>query len=248
MFPRAKQRYLGEEGISQGFIDSQLVYKGRLWPARLDTSALSTTQISNSISAILPKTNKILHHPKPKHTLLFIMKFTTSITLFSVISGAFGLVIERDLATVKKVTADVQAGIDDLGAAAKAFNGDIQPIAEAAAKLITTIKSGTTTVAASSNLSVGDALALVDGTKNLQAHSQALVDQFKARKGDIQKAKQCEVTKATITEINTDSQALIKAIVSKVPPFAQGIAAKQSQGIINVLNDAQNSFANCQDA
>ncbi|KAK9688624.1 hypothetical protein K7432_014348, partial [Basidiobolus ranarum] len=59
------------------------------------------------------------------------MKFATLITILAGISSAYSMVIKRDT-PVKKVITDLTAAFDKLDAAAIAFDGNIQPVVNAA--------------------------------------------------------------------------------------------------------------------
>ncbi|POR32974.1 Hydrophobic surface binding protein A [Tolypocladium paradoxum] len=172
------------------------------------------------------------------------MKFSSQLALVCLATGAYSrTVIERDLKVVTGVLSQVQTGIDNLDTVVKAFNDNPAPLTSASSKLVSTIKSGTTTIKGSSNLGLFEALALLQPVQDLQAHSKTLSDDLKAKRPAIQTAKQCDVTRQHISDIITASQALIDAVVSKVPKLAQGIAADQAAGISKVLNKAAADFA-----
>ncbi|GJN72517.1 hydrophobic surface binding protein A domain-containing protein [Purpureocillium lilacinum] len=179
------------------------------------------------------------------------MKFLSQAAVLLLATGVYSRAVEqRDLATVTGVLTQVQTGIDTLDAAVKAFNGDPAPVKDKSDALVATINTGTTTVQGSTPLTVQDTIALFNPVNELKAHAQTLSDDLLARRADVAAAKQCDVTRNQIGQINTASQGLITAIVDKVPPEGKAIAQQQAQGIIDVLTEAQANFASdkCQNA
>lgn len=159
-------------------------------------------------------------------------------------------VLERDLATVTGVISNVGNEIDNLDKAAKAFSGDQKPVVAAAEKLIQALKDGKTKVAGSDDLSLADALGLQEPVKALQAKGETLEKDFKAKRSEVEKAGACGTVRQNLGDINENSQALISAVVSKVPKDAQAIAKSLADGLTKVLNQAQDDFseANCKDS
>ncbi|OAQ61277.1 hydrophobic surface binding protein A domain-containing protein [Pochonia chlamydosporia 170] len=175
------------------------------------------------------------------------MKFTGPVVLLTVVTGAYSFVIERDLKTITGVLAGVQTNVDGLDGAIKAWTTDPSKVLDASNKLIATIKQGTGTVKSSPNLALNDAVQLIKPVQELKNHAQTLVNDLKGKKAQVQKQGLCDVVRGEIGDINTDSKGLIDATISKVPESAQNIAKQQAQGIIDVLNDAQDAFSqkNC---
>ncbi|KAL3956740.1 hypothetical protein ACCO45_009586 [Purpureocillium lilacinum] len=173
------------------------------------------------------------------------MKFLTLACLAT--SAVAGV---RDLATVTGVISNVGNEIDNLDKAAKAFSGDQKPVVAAAEKLIQALKDGKTKVAGSDDLSLADALGLQEPVKALQAKGETLEKDFKAKRSEVEKAGACGTVRQNLGDINENSQALISAVVSKVPKDAQAIAKSLADGLTKVLNQAQDDFseANCKDS
>ncbi|UNI22326.1 hypothetical protein JDV02_008225 [Purpureocillium takamizusanense] len=159
-------------------------------------------------------------------------------------------VFERDLATVTGAISNVGNEIDNLDKAAKGFSGDQKPVVAAAEKLVSALKDGKSKVAGSDDLSLADALGLQEPVKALQAKAETLEKDFKAKIPEIQKAGACGTVRQKLSDINENSQALITAVVSKVPKDAQPIAKSLADGLTQVLNKAQDDFseANCKDS
>lgn len=183
------------------------------------------------------------------------MKFTSSSILFCAVSGAYAypshqLLNTRDAKAITDVFAAVQTNIDSLDQAVLGWTCNPGPVLKASYGLVSTIKSGITTVSANANLTLSESLSLLTPVQNLKTHAQTLVTDLKAKKAQIQTDFECDVVRQTIADMATNSQGLVDATISKVPPEAQDIAKGQAQGIIDVLNDAQTSFntTNCVNA
>ncbi|POR36331.1 Cell wall mannoprotein 1, partial [Tolypocladium paradoxum] len=182
------------------------------------------------------------------------MKFLTLACLAA--SAAGGLVepparvYERDLATITSIINSAGQGIDNLDTAVKAFSGDPKPVQDASAALLQVLKDGKTKVDGTSNLNLIEALGLQQPVQDLQAKGEILLADLKARKADIEKNNLCDITRQQVTDINTNSKALIDAIVAKVPPAAQAIATSLAAGLVQVLANAQTEFSeqNCKNS
>lgn len=194
---------------------------------------------------------KILNQRLKAEPHYFTMKFSTSTVLCLFSAGAYSAVIDvRDGAAVKAVFSSIQSGIDSLTVAAKDFNGSIQPVIEESDKLIDTIASGTATIRDSTNLGIGEVFGLISPVKELHQHAQMLSDEFKGRVSTIGQAKGCAITREQLGKISDGTSALIDALVSIVPPAAQGVAKNQASKITAIIEDAKASLAEdkCVDA
>jgi len=172
------------------------------------------------------------------------MKFSGAVVLAAA-AGTYA-----QLPVVQGVLDKVGSGIDALDSAAKGFNGDVAAVKSKADALVAAIKSGKTTIDGSSDLTLNDALGLTTPVQALTKKGQALADDFKAKRSDVEKAGACDTVRSELSDINTNSQALIKSVVSKVPTAAQSIAQQLADGLTQVLNQAQTDFseANCKNS
>ncbi|OAA37676.1 cell wall protein [Metarhizium rileyi] len=166
------------------------------------------------------------------------------------IDGSFSALVDRDIDTATSVLADVKTGFDALAVAVKDFQGDVAPLKAAASSLLGKVESGTTTVKDMTPLSVFDCLSLIGPAKDLQKQARLLADQFKAKKNDIQKYKQCAVTYGFIDQGVADSAVLIAVIVSKVPDAFQGTVQSQGDKVTQELKNIRDVFASgsCSDS
>ncbi|KYK61070.1 hypothetical protein DCS_02211 [Drechmeria coniospora] len=157
---------------------------------------------------------------------------------------------QRDLAAVNGVLKTVSDGIDGLDTAVTGFAADMKPVNAKGAALLVALRDGKSAIEKSSALALADAITLQASVGGLQTKGKSLLDHLKAKKTEIQKGSFCASTRQQIIEINTSSQALIDAIVGKVPADAQAVAKKLAGGLTEVLTQASSEFneANCKDA
>ncbi|KAG5937023.1 hypothetical protein E4U60_002157 [Claviceps pazoutovae] len=172
------------------------------------------------------------------------MKFSAAVTVIAA-AGAYA-----DLQIVKTVLSDVSSGIESLDTAAKGFSGDVGAVKSKADSLIASLKKGKSTVDGSSDLTLQDAIGLSDPVQGLTKKGQTLLDTFKAKRSDVEKAGACATVRGELKDINDNSNALIKSVVAKVPKDAQTIAEGLAAGLTKVLSQAQDDFseANCKDS
>lgn len=184
------------------------------------------------------------------------MKFT-AFSLVALAVGASATVlddtptrVERDLPTVTSVIATVQSSLAALDDAVKAFNGDASGITNAGNALQSAISGGVTTIQATSNLSLNDAVSLQQQVGTLQTAGQTLVTDLAAKKPAIQQANLCDQVRQQSDALNTQSQQLINTITGKVPTEAQSIASQLAGQFIATLQQNSANFAqgNCTNA
>lgn len=178
------------------------------------------------------------------------MKFTT-LPLLALGVSARSLITERDLATVQQVISSVGSGISALNDAVTAFDGsDATALTDASTSLTQTITDGTATVSATDALTLQDALSLTNTVQDLTAQSQTLTDNLNGKKSAIEAAGLCATVRDQAAQLSSGSQALIDAIVSKVPTDAQTIAGQLASGLTDVLAQNSANFAegSCVDA
>lgn len=172
------------------------------------------------------------------------MKYSAAIAVIAA-AGAYA-----DLQAVKSVLSDVSQSIDSLNTAANGFDGNVDGVKSKADDLVSTIKKGKTTVDGSSDLQLEDAVGLTGPVQALTKKGQSLADNFKAKRSEVEKAGACGTVREELKDINDNSQALIKSVVSKVPKDAQSIAQSLASGLTKVLSQAQDDFSesNCKNS
>ncbi|KAF5132844.1 Cell wall mannoprotein 1 [Metarhizium anisopliae] len=172
------------------------------------------------------------------------MKFSNAVVLAAA-TGTYA-----QITVIQDVLTSVGSGIDGLNSAATGFNGDVDAVKSKADTLVSAIKSGKTKVDGSDDLTLTDALGLTDPVQGLTKKGQSLADNFKSKRSDVEKASACSTVRTQLKDINDNSQALIKSVVSKVPKDAQTIAQSLAAGLTKVLGQAQDDFSesNCKDS
>lgn len=175
------------------------------------------------------------------------MKFLALCYLLTNVSA--GIIVQRDLATIKGVMATIGTDLVGLDNAVKSFSGDPSALLTASNALINDLKNGKTTVDPTGPLSLSDSLGLQAPAKDLQTKGDTLVTDIKAKKSALAAAGLCGVTFIQASSINTNGQALINTVVSKVPQDAQSIAKSIVAPLLKALQDAQDAFSpeQCQD-
>jgi len=150
------------------------------------------------------------------------MKFSTSIMALAV--GAQATLVTRQLATVQKVLTDISSLTGDLDTAIKAYSGDIGSLSAASDKLISTIKSGVTTVTGSSSLSLTDATGIAQYVQGLSDKVSTTVDDLISKKSDFVKNGQGGTILKSLQDQSAASKDLSTAITNKTPTDLQTIA------------------------
>lgn len=178
-----------------------------------------------------------------------------SLTVAALAAGVFAtnlprVVLERDLATIQGVIGDVSTKLEALNSAAQSFSGNADALTSASSDLSSTIKSGTSTVQGTGALTLTDAVSLQSTVGTLQTNAQTLVNNLASKKSAIEQAGLCDTILQQSKSLSTDSQALIDAVVSKVPQEAQSIAQNLVAGFTSTLQQNQANFAqgNCTNA
>jgi hypothetical protein len=157
---------------------------------------------------------------------------------------------ERDLNTIQGVIGQVSNQMQALNIAAQNFNGDANSLTSAASNLVNTIRSGTSTIQGTTQLSLNDAASLQSTVGILQTEAQSIAQNLASKKSIIERADLCTTILQESQVLATDAQALISAIVSKVPQEAQGFAENLVGGFTNTLRQNEANFApgNCNNA
>lgn len=178
-----------------------------------------------------------------------------SFTVAALAAGVYAtnlprVVLERDLATIQGVIGDVSTKLTALNDAAQSFSGDAGALTSASSDLSSTIQSGTSTVQGTDALTLTDAVSLQSTVQGLQSNAQTLVDNLASKKSAIEQAGLCDTVLQQSQGLSTDSQALIDAVVGKVPQEAQSIAQNLVAGFTATLQQNQANFAqgNCTNA
>ncbi|KAF5122580.1 hypothetical protein E5D57_013066 [Metarhizium anisopliae] len=178
------------------------------------------------------------------------MRFATPVTLLAAISGTCAMVIQRDNPLAKCINS-VTSSLNKLDVATKSFNGDIQPVVEAADNVIATIQHGQMVTDGTPSIGLFSAAALLQPVQILDNRAKVLFVDVKGRVLDVQKAKKCDVTRAKLSTLNSVGHKLIDTILNKISSgFARNIARPFTDDIKGLLAKSLDLFegARCVDA
>ncbi|KAH8886760.1 hypothetical protein GQ53DRAFT_337004 [Thozetella sp. PMI_491] len=149
-------------------------------------------------------------------------------------------VSKRDLATIQKAIGTVQTALGGLDTAIKGLSTDpntAAPILTSSTGVQSAIKQATADISASQMLSLTDALSLQKTATGLTDTVKTVTGDLTGKKAILDQLGVTSVAVQTLQQQKTDSAALGKAIVSKVPAIGQSIA-QQSIDQINTAIDA----------
>ncbi|KAM3557598.1 hypothetical protein MY1884_004435 [Beauveria asiatica] len=158
--------------------------------------------------------------------------------------------VERDLATVKSVLADVKTGFEDLQQAVAAFNSDPEPLKKVAASVISKVESGTVAIQNMEPLTVNECLSLVGPSNDLAKQSEALSTDLQNHLTDFEKANQCGTVRNFVNKGVTEAEAFVAVLKAQSPAAVQAVVQTRGKNIVNPLKNAKTAFATgkCVDA
>lgn len=170
------------------------------------------------------------------------MKFAAATTLALAAAVSAGPIQDA----ISKVNDDIQA----LTKAVGAYSGDKGPLVSAANTLLSDVDAGTKSVSAAPDLTQDEALQLATYVTGLSKNGEALETALKGKRDQVEKAGECSTVRGIANDLSTKSQALIAAVVPKVPTALQSTAQALSAQLTTTLKQAQDDFseANCKDA
>lgn len=175
------------------------------------------------------------------------MKYGTvlSLTLAAITSASIG---ERDSAPYKKVVESITSSVESLDSAVQGYDGnDKTPVIDASDALVKSLDDGKTTIDGLDSLSASDAGPLSGSLTTLSSKSQTLTDDLKGKRGDVEKAGECDAVRKALGDINTSAQALVDAAVGKIPKGLQSLAQGFVSQFTNSFKETQDYFStsNC---
>ncbi|TLD30369.1 hypothetical protein PspLS_02665 [Pyricularia sp. CBS 133598] len=149
-------------------------------------------------------------------------------------------VVKRDLASIQNSLKTIETGLGKLTTAVKGLTTDAQtgpPILAASDDLAKTIKQATTDINASQELSLQDALTLQQSSGTLTTAVKDTIDALKGKKDTLDQLGFTKIAVQTLQTQKTDSTALGKAIVSKIPAIGQSIAQQAVDQVTAQIDD-----------
>ncbi|OAA50824.1 cell wall galactomannoprotein Mp2/allergen F17-like protein [Beauveria brongniartii RCEF 3172] len=160
------------------------------------------------------------------------------------------LVAPRDADTVISILGDVKKNLEALDSSVKSYSGDQAPLLKASKDVVSALTDGKTKVEGSDELDLNGAIKLTGPVQDLTKSGEALTSGLKEFRPTVEKESACTIFRTQVGSVNDASQALIKAVIAKVPEEAQSIASQLVAGLTKVLQEAVDVFSesNCKDS
>ncbi|KAI0599273.1 hypothetical protein F4775DRAFT_133425 [Biscogniauxia sp. FL1348] len=157
--------------------------------------------------------------------------------------------VQRDVATVTSVMAELSSAITQLDTSVKAFVGDASTVQKNAESLISSLKTGVSQIASAGDLSLTDALGLQDDVAALGSAGTALMQDLTAKKDAFAAAGLCTQTEAIVSTIGTTAKSLVGGVIDALPQSVQDLAQDQTGQLLDILTQGIAAFApdSCQD-
>jgi len=172
------------------------------------------------------------------------MLYNTIISL-ALFGAAFASpVSKRDLQTIQTGITNVGTSLTALDTAIKAIQApaDAMKVLGASQMVNAALAAATTSITATQPITLTDALALQQSAQGLTTTATNSVTDLIAKKAIIVQAGAQQVTLQNLMQQKTASDALAKAITSKVPANVQSIATQQTAMIGMSLDKAIAAF------
>jgi len=170
------------------------------------------------------------------------MKFSNIVSVATLGLGVSGTLVRRDLTTINNVLSTIADQLSKLDSAVTAFSGDVGPLKSANDQVLSTLKSGTSTISGTSSLSETDAVGVAGSVQSLETSVKKAVTDLISKKSAIVAAGAGGTILQALQDQSTASQALAKALTSKVPTDLQTVAASLSAGIQTDIQKGIDAF------
>jgi len=172
-----------------------------------------------------------------------LYKAILSLALFG--SAFAAPTVKRDLATIQTSIMTVGTSLTQLDTAIKAIQGpaDAMKVLTASTMVNQALTDATTKIMATQPITLTDALSLQTSAQTLTTTATTTVTDLMAKKAVIVMAGQQQATLAGLQQQKTASDALAKAVSSKVPAGVQNIAMQQTMQIGTSLDAAIKAFS-----
>lgn len=180
------------------------------------------------------------------------MKFLNQVSLLVTLGFAVGTIatpvaytptkVKRDLKSIESVLTSIGNQVTTLDGYIKAASPNPTQIVSASEALVSTIKSGVTTVQASANLSDIDALGLVSPVQTLSNNVNTTIGDLIGIKSTVDKLNEGCTTYQQLEDQLTQATALSTALVSKVPSSLQSIAQGLANGITSAIKNGVTAY------
>jgi len=170
------------------------------------------------------------------------MKFSNIVSVAILGLGVSGTLVRRDLTTINNVLSTIADQLSKLDSAVTAFSDDVGPLKSANDQVLSTLKSGTSTISGTSSLSETDAVGVAGSVQSLETSVKKAVTDLISKKSAIVAAGAGGTILQALQDQSTASQALAKALTSKVPTDLQTVAASLSANIQTDIQKGIDAF------
>jgi len=145
--------------------------------------------------------------------------------------------VPRDLATIQGAFDTINSAVLTFDNAVLAISGtpDEADLTAKANDIVTQLNAGTSTVTATSSVSLIDALSLVSSSNTLKNSVSKTITDLTAAKPDFT-ADQDATILQQLYDQRSASQTFIAAVITKVPDSVKSIANTQAQAVITAIN------------
>jgi len=170
------------------------------------------------------------------------MKFSNIVSVATFSLGVSGTLVRRDLTTIQNVLSTISTKLGTLDTAVTSFSGDPTALTNANADVLSTLKSGTSTISGTSDLSQSDAITVSTAVQTLETSVQKVVNDLISKKSAIVAAGAGGTILQGLQDQQAASKALADALTSKVPTELQTVAAQLSAGINTDIQKGVDAF------
>ncbi|KAF2675079.1 hypothetical protein BT63DRAFT_436057 [Microthyrium microscopicum] len=170
------------------------------------------------------------------------MKFSNIASVATLALGVSGSLYRRDLTTINGVLTTIGTKLSALDSAVNAFSGDISALQSASDDVISTLKSGTSTISGTDTLSQTDAVGVATSVQTLETSVQKAVNDIISKKSAIVAGGFGGQVLKALQDQQSGSDALAKALTSKVPTELQSVATQLSAGIHTDIQKGIDAF------
>lgn len=165
------------------------------------------------------------------------MRFTTIVSVAAMASGALA-----DVATIKTVFAKIGSLTDTLNSDVQAYSGSIDDIQSDSEAILSAIKSGTSTISGSGDLTSTEALQLQPIAKQLQGKISDVIDSLISQKSALVSDGNGQLVYQSLVSQKDAADGLADATTQLVPQALQSIAAQVAGGVSKELQQGISAF------
>ncbi|KAF2762870.1 hypothetical protein EJ05DRAFT_471832 [Pseudovirgaria hyperparasitica] len=150
---------------------------------------------------------------------------------------------KRDLATITAAFTDIQNKVGSLDTAVKAYQADLTDVYNASQDVLASVDSGNTKVAATSPVTLSEALKVANQADALTKVINTAVDDALAKKSAFDASDASSTVAEVLNDFKASATKFGATVKSKVPANAQSIAQGKIDNIIKAIQRGIDGFA-----